>query len=756
MKYVLSAQDYNFNESEQGHQLKSLLEKFSSDFWKSLDSIQETVYPEPTYEAAAHQEMLLEAYELEQISEYEKCLFFAGKNTLDLFNIDSYKAAVNEAMQVYESLWSSVKEFLKAITEGGSAIGILHLILDLVGLIPGETIGIPIGTVANVINGLIYFARGMYFMGILSMIAAIPFNYVGKALKIALTPFTKVLNVLGKGIMSADSIVIKTASAELKLAAGIEKAKQLANGLQALVKFIKSVAVQALKAIGKFLDPIIAPLTGFTNWSVATNFITKHIEAPLMTVVKGSDEAVEVLLKGDDAIMQTAKDTAKDNLMKTQGLAGDGTKVAKLTDDAVEEVTKKFDRLGKGDTELLQKIQSTADYQSLLKSGASEKMLASYTKAAAARVYFDDAMKLAGGVFDNVSQNKAMVEILTSAGAIMDSKALIKAINAGDSAAVQKFFKTLTETPGVVKNLSEGQVAIARVYAQFPEQFIKHGKNFDNYLLTLQRVSKYHEYRGRIGRQLMYFWARQIAKMLGPCADEWVAALSKDPSKFQELAAKQVLEANDATLRAKVRATILKEVGLTEQDISTPEAEKEINAMVDKAIEKANKSKRDCGLESEMIKSETGSIMYTPNIQNNTYGEKELTQQDYQKLQQMTNSNIEAVGLKEKVEVVHDMTTAHPMNELFFSDNYDTKNRVIVVNESEQSNAPKVGQRLLNEGKIKSADELKAMLKEVRQHQEKGTMPETVTKAMGGDSTNVDESLVQAIVMSFDNFSKKC
>jgi hypothetical protein len=74
-----------------------------------------------------------------------------------------------------KSLYDSIKKLANSITEGGSPIGILHLILDIVGVVgdfpPFSIFGI--GLIADLLNGIIYFMRGKHVLGVISIIAAV-------------------------------------------------------------------------------------------------------------------------------------------------------------------------------------------------------------------------------------------------------------------------------------------------------------------------------------------------------------------------------------------------------------------------------------------------------------------------------------------------------------------------------------------------------------------------------------------------------
>lgn len=78
--------------------------------------------------------------------------------------------------------WSTIKKLFSAITEGGSAWGIFHLIMDIIGLV-GDFIVPGVGVAADVINAIVYAIRGEYFLAIISIIAAVVIGG-GDALKL--------------------------------------------------------------------------------------------------------------------------------------------------------------------------------------------------------------------------------------------------------------------------------------------------------------------------------------------------------------------------------------------------------------------------------------------------------------------------------------------------------------------------------------------------------------------------------------------
>jgi len=110
----------------------------------------------------------------------------AGSTTADVLTPasseagDDVMAAVKGADAPIQGDWEGggimgmLKGLWNALTEGGSPIGILHLILDLVGLF--GTAFEPVGLIADIINGIIYMVRGKWLLALINFIcAALPF-----------------------------------------------------------------------------------------------------------------------------------------------------------------------------------------------------------------------------------------------------------------------------------------------------------------------------------------------------------------------------------------------------------------------------------------------------------------------------------------------------------------------------------------------------------------------------------------------------
>lgn len=732
MKYVLTAQDYQYWNSNESLQLRNLVQSIPSKIWESLDSIQLS-FQEATADSQAYQQVLLESFdEIEEINDSQRVVFFAQVSEAGLLNPDLYREAVNEAFAVYEGLWDTVKSFISAITEGGSAIGILHLILDIIGLVPGSWVGFPIDVVANLLNALIYGARGMWFLAILSGIAAIPANYVFKGLKLSLTPFAKILDKLGIAIFKADTAAVKIASAELKAAAGVEKASTLAKGLQGFIGFITGGLVTILKGLGALLGKVVSIASfGLIKGERIIKFIEANIEVPLMKAVKGSEAAVIALKEGDTALAAATK----------ADVAAVATAKGVPTAD-IDMLVNKFNKLAAGDGDLVAKATNSKVFKEMVEAGAPKAAQEAYINAAVARMAFDDAIKAT----DKILANPQATRILQSAGWRADSKLVKSAINSGDDIALSKIFKEMTENPAILKTLTEGEANVLRVYSKFPKDFIKHGRHFDDYLVTLTKIGKRFAYREKTGRRLLMFFLRQTAKaiMSHECYKQWVDAISDVDStdELKALAATKVINEAIDKQRSEVKAQICKEYQIKEEDLNES-GKAELEALVDQAIGTATKS-ADCGFGSESIEAITGGNIYNPGLygEDNMFGEKELTEEDYDKLMQTQKTMLKSLGLDPNIDPQHDMTNSDPIVKLYFSDVYDPKGEVLNLNVKDESRLEQTGSYLLERGKIRSAEELNTLMDKVKKAWDSGDEPAEVTKALSAadDSTKIDEA----------------
>ena len=241
----------------------------------------------------------------------------ANASTSDIDNVIDKAGTAPAApsggvLGVLKGIWNS-------LTEGGSAIGILHLVLDFVGLV-GDAfliVGIPLGMVADLINAVIYFWRGKWILGLISLIAMIPFG--GDTLKgfkgvarIFDGPFKSILT---KG--SGPKIAKESSEALMKNSGkGFSKAKRfleyikksaatvvakIAGVVSFLFKGVLAKAVGWIPFIGPALRKFFLKIADVCK-TVGDNLLgfAKHVDAPITAAMK--KEATKNFAKMTNAI----------------------------------------------------------------------------------------------------------------------------------------------------------------------------------------------------------------------------------------------------------------------------------------------------------------------------------------------------------------------------------------------------------------------------------------------------------------------
>lgn len=221
-----------------------------------------------------------------------------GPNTIDdmLGNIKSTTDASGIAT-TGGGWFGLVKKLFNAITEGGSAIGILHLVLDVVGLL-GDFFG-PVGMIADVLNGIIYMVRGKWVLATISFIAAmLPFagNIFAGVFKAGTktgTEVMKVATVMGKtGTKVSDDAV--------KLLA--KSSPESIKALDYMAKSTKKVMPGLRGMIAGFFRDFLGKLVGWVP------FIGRPLQRFFDSIAKLFDGyAAKALKFSDDVTKSMAK-----------------------------------------------------------------------------------------------------------------------------------------------------------------------------------------------------------------------------------------------------------------------------------------------------------------------------------------------------------------------------------------------------------------------------------------------------------------
>lgn len=164
--------------------------------------------------------------------------------------------AGGEKVQGDTGIFGTVKQLFNAVTEGGSAIGILHLVLDIIGVV-GDFIVPGVGVVADIINAIIYFCRGKWMLGTISLLAGLLFG-AGDILKL-----------LKGSAGTAEKVMVKTAErGAAEGASELSKVSAKEQGgviklLRYIAKNISGVIGKAVGMLGKFIEGFVAKLVGW-------------------------------------------------------------------------------------------------------------------------------------------------------------------------------------------------------------------------------------------------------------------------------------------------------------------------------------------------------------------------------------------------------------------------------------------------------------------------------------------------------------
>jgi len=243
---------------------------------------------------------------------------------------------------------SMLKNLLNTITEGGSPIGILHLVLDFIGLVGDAflVVGVPLGMVADLINAIIYMFRGKYVLGAISLIAMIPFGGdVAKGFKGVAQAFSRPFSKLGtKGAgkqiakESAEVLMKQEGKAFGKSKRFLEYIKKSAAKIAAnissvisfLLKDVIGKAVGWVPFIGKPLRKFFIKIADFAK-TVSDNLLVfaKEVDKPIAKSIskkaaknfKLMEETLEaggkVIKKGDNLVIKKGGKVIEEIPIKT-------------------------------------------------------------------------------------------------------------------------------------------------------------------------------------------------------------------------------------------------------------------------------------------------------------------------------------------------------------------------------------------------------------------------------------------------------
>jgi len=299
-------------------EMSSVLEQATALSTSSKPTASGTIYDDPQmiahmkqFKIRAQEEKKAEAA---AAAEAKKQQAADSKELQGAMDSEGYKAGETGILATLKNLWDT-------LTEGGSAWGIVHLILDVVGLLGdiGTFVGIPIGVAADLLNAVLYFYRGKGLLGVISLIAAaIPFGGdILKGFKPILKSFTKPFAKLmtkgaGKGITKeAAEILVKGDARMFKGGSRFFNYLKKVTGT-AVGKVSKVIAYILDNIIGKVVEyiPGLGPYLKRFFSGMASK--VKILSENLLTFSKGIDTQIEkALIKESDETFKVLNSSLK-------------------------------------------------------------------------------------------------------------------------------------------------------------------------------------------------------------------------------------------------------------------------------------------------------------------------------------------------------------------------------------------------------------------------------------------------------------
>jgi hypothetical protein len=327
-KYILSRDQFLINESDNSNPLFNFLNEVGPELMEMLDQIKpvlpESVSDEFIVNSQRYSEALNQS-EFSENSKLEHILYAMGTSGVTLFTESNFKldSVIEHYYSINEDFFDTLRSMWNALTENGSPLGILHLILDIIGFIPATYFGFPIDIVADGLNAIIYLFEGQYGSALISAIAAaLPgIGDAAKALKLA-KGFKKINNLAEMAFKTgkADAGIVKALAKEDP--GTLAKFLSIFSGAKPVITFFANL----VKGVGRGIEAILR------SWPVSMLFgglgkkLGKWLDEAVTPITKNLDSAIDDMAtltsKGSDDITAAIK-------------SGDASKVADTGSDIV-------------------------------------------------------------------------------------------------------------------------------------------------------------------------------------------------------------------------------------------------------------------------------------------------------------------------------------------------------------------------------------------------------------------------------------
>lgn len=713
----------------------------------------------------SHQIYLLENFDnISDINRNESLLNRYGYNPVLLTLEGAYLETIESIESLNESIASAVKSFLSTMTEGGTPLGILHFVLDIIGIIPGSWIGFPSDVAANLLNALIYFIQPTpsYLLGFMNVALA----FAGPILagfKSLFKPFMvggeKLIGLIWKG---SESAALKAGAMDFKAGAlAIDKGAatsiipKFGDMLKGFGTFLLNTGLKIIKSLISIISKAVKlgsfGLIDLAKILPATKFIDELI-IKASSAGKAATEAGELLLKGEERLITAADRTAAagSTAAKDAAIAAskDATTVAKIETDTA----KALGNIEGLSTKIEADIIKSAEYESFLLSKPSRAIKELYINSAATE-------KLIGGVLNTKSatsivslmkETKISSE-LVKMGWKPGEAALVNAIKAGDSAVISKLFGEMTTNPKIMEQIIAKEPRVAKtlsIFKEAPEALISGTKNLRSIQKTLTKLTGGLAHRSVTLKALIGFILKQCVK--GKCVQD---IISRGPDQILST----VSDTASGTLISSMNELLSKIAVYEESDpisgISAADLEEfkasnpaEYRVLSDKmAAAKSNKSKiiketnpNPCQFESTVAEAEAGNIIkWHHAYQEGKVVTNLITPEDFKNsgLNDYNKSILALLGEDTNIDAQHPISASDPNHVAYLSDVYHAKTGSILINETGKSNLDKTLNELVENGSL-NPDKKESLKKETLTHWENGTVPDS----LGLGDLNVDES----------------
>jgi hypothetical protein len=784
MKYLNQADDYL--------KYSSLFESYGitqENIWDRLNSL---VLPDPSALSPQliaathrHEDFLLSQFgSITEAYQADAVLRRNGYDPIFLTLENAYTETFNAIDRITEGLWDSVKSFLSTMTNGGSPLGILQFVLDIIGIIPASFVGFPIDMVANLLNALIYFWNGEYIMGMISGIMCVPGvgQAIGGVLKGLLYPFRLVFRGLGTAIVSSSGV--KAAAEVIKKTPGAEKAA--------------ATLAPLLKKFGGFMAQtgtgIISKITGWLDWAInKASFgkislpgsvlgFTEELAKKAKLLAQSSDEAAEALLKKETQVAASAADAGSN---AAKAVAADSEKAAiaagKSATDAADiaakdaaRVAKKFDNIPGFSKELQNEVMKTAGYKKLLADGVSDKIKDEFVRTGVSNKLMRSILNSSKGSKSlvNVLNDPKIVAALAKNNALkITDKVLVDAFTSGNVKQIREVLDLVVSNPQLMKAVSPRTAKAISVFRAVPEVFSNGPRVFRSAVEALKKIpgiklpglaGKFSYHGLRSGKYYLLWLLRMYLKG-SDCAKYLIKGT---PSEALNSVKSAATDSVQSALLEKVKSVAASSSLLLEEETSSsvglpsltsseiaelqkisPEGYAEFNKQqeeLDKSVKdfaKENTPKNPCSMDAAVAEAAAGGLISQAGIYQAKGGGEvyEIFDEEAAKpLMNVVKSQLAAVNQDPNIDPQHPLSSSDPYMKAYFADTVDFDQEIYMPNATGESRLGKTLDAMVEKGEIDEAEK-KKVESETLEHWQNGTIPDSLKEALGTEAEAINE-----------------